>query len=247
MNAGLTPVVRMVQTAAGARRAREKGVEVKKASVQRRPVGPGRLTAEAAAQLEDRLLDAAEALFVRDGYERTSLERVARTAGASTKTVYGRYASKAALLGAVASRMIDRALADMTTTAAPPSGPVDPRTILLKLGRQSVELAHRPEVAGVNRLVGTAHQVPELRQLFLTLSERAAANLATILERWRDQGLLELKHDPQLTSTILIEMVGSYPRMRGMIGAPMTRKETDALVTTVVDMFLAACHYRGDR
>src|SRR5689334_6638391 len=63
--------------------------------------GPGRLSAEDAAALPDRLLDAAFELFSAQGYAGTSMEEIAKKAGASTKTLYGRYAGKAELLKGV--------------------------------------------------------------------------------------------------------------------------------------------------
>ena len=73
--------------------------------------GPGRLSAEAAAAVPDRLMDAAFGLFSRQGYADTSMEEIARTANASTKTIYSRYANKAELLKAVVQRIITRAMA----------------------------------------------------------------------------------------------------------------------------------------
>src|SRR5690242_18431738 len=70
--------------------------------------GPGRLSAEEAAAVPDRLMDAAFLLFSRKGYADTSMEEIARTANASTKTIYSRYANKSELLKAVVERIITR-------------------------------------------------------------------------------------------------------------------------------------------
>src|SRR3954451_2644270 len=52
----------------------------------------------AALQTRRRIRDAAETLFLRDGYARTSMKAIAAQAGVSEKTMYLTYATKAALL-----------------------------------------------------------------------------------------------------------------------------------------------------
>ncbi|MEL6567305.1 MAG: TetR/AcrR family transcriptional regulator [Pseudomonadota bacterium] len=53
------------------------------------------------------ILDAALALFSRDGFAGTSMERVAAEAGVSTATLYRHFASKTALFESVASDALD--------------------------------------------------------------------------------------------------------------------------------------------
>ena len=52
----------------------------------------------AALQTRRKIRDAAETLFLRDGYARTSMKAIAAQAGVSEKTMYLAYASKATLL-----------------------------------------------------------------------------------------------------------------------------------------------------
>src|SRR3954469_17470373 len=59
----------------------------------------------AAAELtRDRICAAAEALFLRDGYARTSIRAVAKAAAVAEATVYLAFPDKAALLDAVIVR-----------------------------------------------------------------------------------------------------------------------------------------------
>src|SRR5215204_6909742 len=61
---------------------------------------PYRSPKRAAAALKTRhaIRDAAETLFLRDGYARTSMKAIAAQAGVSEKTMYLTYATKANLL-----------------------------------------------------------------------------------------------------------------------------------------------------
>jgi len=64
------------------------------------------LRAARVAQNEERILGAARDLFVRDGYQATTLAAVADAAGVAHRTVYVRFGTKAALL----KRVIDVAI-----------------------------------------------------------------------------------------------------------------------------------------
>jgi AcrR family transcriptional regulator len=60
----------------------------------------------------DRILDAAQRLFVRYGVKRTSVDDVAREAGIAKGTVYLSFKSKAELFAAIADRLCANTLAD---------------------------------------------------------------------------------------------------------------------------------------
>lgn len=70
--------------------------------VKRRYDASGRRAA--AAVTRERICAAAETLFLRDGYARTSIRAVAREAGVAEATVYLAFATKAALLDAAIVR-----------------------------------------------------------------------------------------------------------------------------------------------
>lgn len=59
------------------------------------------------AARRERLLDAAEALFVAQGFRATSIEGIAEAAGMSKVTLYGYFRDKEAVFAAVAERIAD--------------------------------------------------------------------------------------------------------------------------------------------
>jgi AcrR family transcriptional regulator len=65
------------------------------------------------ADKRDRILDAAQSLFVRYGVKRTSIDDVARKAGIAKGTVYLSFESKAALFAAIADRLCATTFADV--------------------------------------------------------------------------------------------------------------------------------------
>src|ERR1700694_2745365 len=68
----------------------------------------GRPSRLESAQLSDRILDVATALFLSDGFGATSIEAVAKRAGISKRTFYHRFRGKEVLFEAVVRRLIER-------------------------------------------------------------------------------------------------------------------------------------------
>ena len=206
---------------------------------KRRPKGPGRLSAEDTALLSGRLLDAAQSVFIEMGYARATMDAIAKAAGASRKTLYARYANKAEMLTAVVNRLLDSALAPHDAEPAPEPKGREPRALLLQIAHELSSLSAAPHIAGLNRLImAEAVQVPELARLFMDLHERAIATVGRSLESLRSEGRLTHLPPPNLAAMIFIEMVASVPRIRALLGQPLSRKETDALIATAVDLFL---------
>src|SRR5580704_11974353 len=79
------------------------------------PANPSRAplnTVVEGSDKRDRILDAAQRLFVRYGVKRTSIDEVAREAGIAKGTVYLSFKSKAALFAAIADRLCANTLAE---------------------------------------------------------------------------------------------------------------------------------------
>jgi AcrR family transcriptional regulator len=208
----------------------------------RRRSGPGRLSAEDLAQLPDRLLDAAAVLFLKNGYAKATMEGIAREARASTKTVYSRYQNKAEILAAVIRRLSERTLAKATTDLSARLDRSDPQRFLREFGLQFATLVSSPETAGINRLViAEAAAFPELVQSFAEGPARAVAILRAAMEQWQAEGRLPLMPEPQTAAAIYYDMATSTPRMRALLGAPMSRGALEAHIDVVVDLFLRGC------
>lgn len=206
----------------------------------RRARGPGRLTARETALLHDRLLEAAEAVFVEQGYGRATMEQIAQRAGVGRKTLYARYTNKAEVLEAVVNRLMDGAMAPAPKRASPLRG--DARSHLLSLARGLASLSVSPHVAGINRLIfGEALQSPTLAALFFQLHKRAADEVQAKLEELQEQGALPELSNSRAAAAIFIEMAASLPRLRALMGTPLTRKETHELTEVAVDIFLHGC------
>jgi AcrR family transcriptional regulator len=192
------------------------------------------------------LLDAGFALFSTEGYARTTMERIARKAGASTKTLYSRYDNKAEVLGAVAERIISQSLAQHVAETAVDPADVEPRRFLASFGREVIARA-TGEGLGLNRLVcAEGHRYPEVGKFIAREIEPGVSRIQVALEKWRAAGLLPSLGDSRMSAILLFTMMVDRPRLRAIAGDPVSRKELDAHVDAAVDLFLRACGYASE-
>jgi len=122
------------------------------------------------------ILDAAEKLLLRDGYEATAMAEVARRAGVTNNAVYWYFPSKDELLAAVLRRRQERALENL------------PARERLTLDEQA--LAMLAQLDQVAKLTATVHEraqhsaaVAEMHEAFHATADRLLRSL------FRDAGL----------------------------------------------------------
>jgi AcrR family transcriptional regulator len=212
----------------------------------RKAVKPAGLRAARVAENEERIVRAAHELFVRDGYQATTLTAVADVAGVAHRTVYVRFGSKAALL----KRVIDVALVgDLAPIDVVSREWYRTATTASTLDARIAALAK-----GSAWLVGSAADViavareAELTEPLLAAAARAgrAATRDAIRRFWtraRDDGLLPTGCD--LTwladTTSVLAHAETYLLMRETL--QMTPKQYQAwLATTWRRMAVAATH-----
>lgn len=122
----------------------------------------GRPSAKQAGDVDRRILQAATALFLEQGFEATGCEQVAVQAGSSKASLYARYANKEALFEAVIRSYVQHSM--------PPMAQKPYRsTVRLRLRAAGESLlAHslQSEVIAMMRAVVTAvYRMPELARL----------------------------------------------------------------------------------
>jgi AcrR family transcriptional regulator len=212
----------------------------------RKAVKPAGLRAARVLENEERIVRAAHELFVRDGYQATTLTAVADAAGVAHRTVYVRFGTKAALL----KRVIDVALV----------GDLAPIDVVSRKWYRTATTASTLDARiaalakGSAWLVGSAADViavareAELTEPLLAAAARAgrAATRDAIRRFWtraRDDGLLPTGCD--LTwladTTSVLAHAETYLLMRETL--QMTPKQYQAwLATTWRRMAVAATH-----
>jgi AcrR family transcriptional regulator len=200
----------------------------------------GRPSRQESAQLSDRILDVATALFLGDGFGATSIEAVSKRAGVSKRTFYHRFSGKEALFEAVVRRMIERwtppfdtALLDAPSLA----------TALRRTAEHMLKVALTPEALALHRMViAEARRFPELARILHELGAAAAIErLAGEFERRIAAGEIR-QIDSRFAAEQFILMVATGPQRRALgLGAPLGRAELGRWIIETVTLFLAGC------
>ncbi len=109
------------------------------------------------------IIDAAAAIFARDGYAGTSIDRIAEAANVGKPTIYARYGNKANLLKSVIQHVLDNHLAGMREEVPLQSMEVGLTNILANIIKASTD----PVFLGVFRLfLSEASKLEEIAEAF---------------------------------------------------------------------------------
>lgn len=132
------------------------------------------------AARRERLLDAAEALFVSHGFRATSIEGIAEAAGMSKVTLYGYFRDKEAVFAAVAERIADAMEAAVEAALAADAPFPAPLAMALIAKHSLVQTrVQRSAFAGELFQAKAVH----VAQRFAALDDAIIAGLTAALER----------------------------------------------------------------
>jgi TetR/AcrR family transcriptional regulator, mexJK operon transcriptional repressor len=189
------------------------------------------------------IMEAATTLFLRNGYQGTSMDDIAALAAVSKQTVYKNFADKQGLFSDITLGITATAEDFTKTVTMMLDGTDDLERDLGELARRYIASVMQPEVLRLRRLViGEAGRFPELaRTYYQRAPERVLATLAACLERLAGRGLLRLE-DPMLAANHLAFLILS-PIDKAMFSGVDERPaaaELDRLADAGVRVFLAA-------
>lgn len=200
----------------------------------------GRPSRLESAQLSDRILDVATALFLGDGYGATSIEALAKRAGISKRTFYHRFRGKEELFEAVVRRLIERWTPPFDAT-------LFEALTLAETMRCAAEhmlgVALTPEALALHRIViAEAPRFPGLARILHELGSAVGIErIAQYLERCVANGEIRAI-DPRFAAEQFILMVVTGPRRRALgLGAPLSPTELRDWLDQSVRLFLDGC------
>jgi TetR/AcrR family transcriptional regulator, regulator of autoinduction and epiphytic fitness len=182
------------------------------------------------------ILAAATALFLESGYDRTSLARVAESAGVSKATLFKQFPTKASLFEATVL-----AVGQAPGSVVNVPSPGDLHAGLFTLGWEYAELLTHPRTADLIRLlIVEAHRFPELRERTFDFGTLPALDaLGRYLRAEQDAG--SVKTDPpEIASAQFLGMIASaifWPRLvhaSWSIDEEETRRAVEEAVLTIV-------------
>ncbi len=205
----------------------------------------GRPPKALAGGVEERILDAAQQVFLKRGFEGASIDQIAKLAPASKPTIYAHFAGKEALFAAVVARVMN-GLANFDDYE------VKGRTLQDKLARLATEIATKTieDLVGLTRaIIAEADRVPELsRQLHDASRDRAVNAVSQVF----NEAAHMLPHAPKgpfspkriaTTAQIFMDLILLPMLMRSLMGhdTEALRKELPSFIRERVSFFLAAC------
>ncbi|KRB07914.1 TetR/AcrR family transcriptional regulator [Lysobacter sp. Root690] len=199
------------------------------------------MTAPAPARLTDRkraaILEAAAAEFRQAGYDATSMDRVAASAGVSKRTVYNHFPSKEVLFGHILQQLMQRGGAS-PELAYRPDRPLRPQ--LFELVQQKLQLLHDEDFIDLVRVaIAAVIPSPERAQEMFTRIGDKEEGLTVWIRAAAADGRLKTQ-DPLFASMLLQGMIKGFafwPQIA--LGQPMlTQARRDEVAQTVTDMFL---------
>ncbi len=204
----------------------------------------GHVDAESRSARKRRAItEAATTLFLRQGYQGTSMDEIAALAQVSKQTVYKHFADKEQLFSAIILGITNRAEAFAQAVPLLLQDTDNLEQALRTLARRYIRSVITPPVLQLRRLViAEAGRFPALaRAYYERAPERVIAALASALQQLADHGRVRLD-DPLLAANHLAFLILAIPLDRAMFcgDESVTAAELDRCADAGVRVFLAA-------
>jgi TetR/AcrR family transcriptional regulator, mexJK operon transcriptional repressor len=210
------------------------------------PAGPGR-AAGGSGPKGEAIAAAALRLFLRDGYERTSVDAIAAEAGVSKRTIYNRYGDKENLFLSVlretyaAMMTTFRRIAEVHLHGASPAAGTDVEQELIVFAREVTrQLTTAPDrIALVRLILAEAPYFPALIRQEMG-SQSMHGIIAGSLARMAEAGRLDIS-DPAEAAEHLVALTTNQINARTLFGVvPISQAEIDRMITGGVAAFVRA-------
>lgn len=204
-----------------------------------RPPSLDRPSKRGAKRLEA-ILAAAERVFLDKGFEGTSLDEVARRAGASKATIYTYFKNKVGLFRAIQTAKLDTVF-DAAALAERHHVPID--QALRHLGHSFLMPLLSPVAIKVYRLmVSQGGDFPDLAATWFEHGpRRAIAGVAGVLRAHAAQGEI-LVSDPEQSAEFFLMMLRGVLHLKAVtaLSQPPSEAEVAAKVDAAVEFFMRA-------
>ena len=173
-------------------------------------------------------------MFMKLGFDGTSIDAVAEAAGMSKRTVYARYRDKNQLFSAVLRQLIDRWLVPIKEFQA---GTSELEPMLMEIGRHLLASALAPQAVGLHRIiVSESERRPEFGRL--ANAEGRLPAIRAIAAALRRHGTkLRVRNLERAAEQFLSLVIDSSLRM-AVLGLDRHPSGTESRVRRAVDLFL---------
>ncbi len=208
----------------------------------------GRPTKAAAAERDERLLEIAAQMFMRDGFDATSMERLAETAKIGKATLYARYADKSQLFADILRRRIVLTYGPLEAEFLQGLGGGSLEDTLLILARRFVDLSLKPSSIALGRILAAeGERFPELGKLAVEEGlNRQIRLVEAVLLRFGATHRYAID-DLALAADLFLSIVlGRISRM-ALLGVRMEPETLDRRIREAVRTFVRGITQEADR
>lgn len=196
----------------------------------------GRPTQAEAERLQEKLRKAALATFVKNGYDGTTIDAIARAAGITRRTLYARYSDKRAVFLDV----IPWALTLRTEREFAPSADGDDlAAALVAVARGSLARALDPDTLGLTRIaLNESARFPEFAVSAQTMTWSARQReVMELLRRHQQAGAIRVD-DVEVSAGQFLAMIELLPQRLADFGIYRTKEEEERHLHHAVNLFL---------
>jgi TetR/AcrR family transcriptional repressor of mexJK operon len=182
------------------------------------------------------ILDAAQRLFLDEGYAATSMDSVAARAGVSKATIYAHFEGKDQLFAAIMHRRCEASF----VFAAPDESQGVAHT-LTTYAERLLTLLMTPDALALYRVVvAESARTPELAQAFYeTGPARGKAAISASIARFQAQGQLAKDVDPMVVADQFIGMLRAETYHRALLCLPPGRTQEETIKAAVQTLIRA--------
>ncbi|MGB8331929.1 MAG: TetR/AcrR family transcriptional regulator [Polyangiales bacterium] len=182
------------------------------------------------------ILEAATAAFRNEGFECTSMDRIAELAGASKRTVYNHFGGKEALFRAVVAKLFEESMA-LKRVAWDPSRSLESQ--LRDFVRAKTLLSEDSGALCLTRVVLDVYiKQPELLREVMARAAEDEKTLANWLRHANEAGRLSVP-DPELAALMFGRMTAGVLFWPLLLEGPMEVETRERLTDEIVQTFLA--------
>jgi TetR/AcrR family transcriptional regulator, mexJK operon transcriptional repressor len=186
----------------------------------------------------DALLDIAAEVFIRKGYESTSVAENAPQAHASKETLYSRFSTKAELFTAVLKRRSEEGFTRVTNLVES-ADPIE-QVLTAYAAELFLPFIHQELLRLLRTIISAAENFPEVGQAFWIIGPERAHQMLTDLLRDRMVNGELRTDDPAQAAHLFLAMCSGRYWYRTLVDVRprITKAEVEAYTTRVVESFL---------
>jgi AcrR family transcriptional regulator len=187
----------------------------------------------------EQILEGAATAFLEQGYEKTSMDQIARIAGVSKNTIYNHFADKKelfiTLMEAVTAERFNIVFGSVSFQE-------EPAIVLRQIAETLLETVRRDRdyIAFFRLIIGESGRFPELAQLFIqALPQKVIQTLTEYLEYHRE---LQLENEEATARIFMGSLMGFLITQEVLHGKEIIPLEQEVLINSLLSLILSQKH-----